>query len=64
MTLPPLRAEVPDAGALVDMYGGSGVDFIVDVGMRLAEPSTVVDMTGAEPELVRQGAGDASALVG
>ena len=31
--------------------------------MQLAEGSTVVDMTGAEPVLVRQGRGDASVFV-
>lgn len=56
--------EVPDPGTLLDMYGGTGIDFIVDTGPRVATASTVVDLTGAEPVLVRQGKGDASALVG
>jgi hypothetical protein len=61
---PPPRAEVPDPGTLMDMYGNSGIDFIVDTGPRVTTATTVVDLTGPEPELVRQGAGDASALVG
>ena len=32
-----------------------GVDFVVDGGQRMANPSTVVDMTGATPLLLRQG---------
>ena len=51
--------EAPDVGALLDAYGGCGLDFIVDAGPRIVTASTVIDMTGAEPELVRQGAGDA-----
>lgn len=58
------ETEVPDPGTLMDIYGGTGIDFIVDTGPRVATATTVVDLTGAEPELVRQGKGDASALVG
>lgn len=32
-----------------------GLDFIVDAGTRVADPSTVVDMTGSIPTIVRQG---------
>lgn len=32
-----------------------GVDFVVDGGERLAYPSTVVDMTGQKPTLLRRG---------
>jgi tRNA threonylcarbamoyl adenosine modification protein (Sua5/YciO/YrdC/YwlC family) len=35
------------------------IDLIVDGGACHFEPTTVVDLTGAEPELVRQGRGDA-----
>lgn len=58
------ETEVPDPGTLMDMYGNTGIDFIVDTGPRVATASTVIDLTGPEPELVRQGKGDASALVG
>jgi tRNA A37 threonylcarbamoyladenosine synthetase subunit TsaC/SUA5/YrdC len=51
--------EAPDVGALLDLYGACGLDFVVDAGPRIVTASTVIDMTGAEPELVRQGAGDA-----
>lgn len=58
------ETEVPDPGTLMDMYGNTGIDFIVDTGPRVATASTVIDLTGVEPELVRQGKGDASQLVG
>lgn len=36
------------------------VDAVVDAGEVIAEPTTVVDLTGDEPEVVRRGAGDPS----
>ncbi|CAI5477697.1 unnamed protein product [Closterium sp. Yama58-4] len=38
--------------------GSEGVDFIVDGGARMPEPSTVVDMTGDRPVLLRRGQGE------
>ena len=34
------------------------VDLVVDAGACSSEPTTVIDLTGEEPHLVRQGAGD------
>lgn len=39
------------------------VDLVIDGGFCGLEPSTVVDFTGIEPALLRQGLGDASAIV-
>lgn len=36
------------------------VELIVDGGACSLEPTTVVDLTGSEPELIRQGRGDAA----
>lgn len=52
----------PDAAILADVYGPRGLAFVVDVGPRLVEPSTVLDLSGAETVLVRQGKGDTSWL--
>jgi tRNA threonylcarbamoyl adenosine modification protein (Sua5/YciO/YrdC/YwlC family) len=38
------------------------VDLIIDAGVLVSEPSTVVDLTDEEPQVVRQGAGDVSML--
>ena len=38
------------------------VDLIFDAGVLVSEPSTVVDLTDEEPQVVRQGAGDVSML--
>lgn len=32
-----------------------GLDFVIDGGLRVADPSTVVDMTVIPPKIVRQG---------
>ncbi|GAB4820465.1 hypothetical protein N2152v2_007511 [Parachlorella kessleri] len=58
---------LPDAAVLVDLYGPRGLDFIVDTGFggsRDVEETTVLDLTGVEPLLVREGKGDASLFVG
>ncbi|MCO5572024.1 hypothetical protein L7F22_025775 [Adiantum nelumboides] len=48
-----------DPVIIADTYGASerkeGVDFVVDAGVRIADPSTVVDMTGVLPLLLRRG---------
>lgn len=50
-----------DPAVIADIYGASmgqeGVDFVVDGGVRVADPSTVLDMTGSEPILLRKGKG-------
>ncbi|KAH7664099.1 RNA binding/translational regulation protein of the SUA5 family protein [Dioscorea alata] len=42
---------------IADTYGPEGLDFIVDGGTRIADPSTVVDMTRNPPTIIRQGKG-------
>ncbi|KAL1531561.1 hypothetical protein AAHA92_31687 [Salvia divinorum] len=46
-----------DPVVIADVYGPEGLDFVVAAGTRLAEPSTVVDMTGSSPQIIRQGKG-------
>ncbi|XP_047311244.1 uncharacterized protein YciO [Impatiens glandulifera] len=46
-----------DPVIIADVYGKEGLDFVVDAGMRLTDPSTVVDMTGSFPKIIRQGKG-------
>lgn len=52
--------EVPDMGQMLEEYGNKGIDFIVDVGPRVAVVSSIVDLTGPEPEVLRVGQGDVS----
>ncbi|OMO99473.1 hypothetical protein COLO4_13261 [Corchorus olitorius] len=46
-----------DPVVIADLYGPEGLDFVVDGGIRVADPSTVVDMTGSSPKIVRLGKG-------
>ncbi len=60
-------AATPEGEVLIDPKDikerlGHGLDLILDGGYRPNEPSTVIDLTGPEPKLVRQGKGDASDL--
>lgn len=52
----------PDAAALLDRYGPAGLGFVVDAGPRVAEGSTVIDCTGPQPVVLRQGKGDTAFL--
>ncbi|KAL2576011.1 hypothetical protein AAZX31_16G053000 [Glycine max] len=46
-----------DPVTIADTYGPEGLDFVVDGGVRVADPSTVVDMTKMPPKVLRQGKG-------
>ena len=48
--------------AAIDDDLGEQVDLIVDGGLLANEPSTVVDLSGPEPVVLRSGRGDISAL--
>jgi len=61
-------AATPDGEVLIDPKDikeklGHGLDLILDGGYKPSEPSTVIDLTGPEPRVVRQGKGDASDLL-
>ncbi|MDE0004549.1 MAG: Sua5/YciO/YrdC/YwlC family protein, partial [Rhodospirillaceae bacterium] len=47
-----------DADSIASRYS-KVVDVIVDGGVIVSEPSTVVDLTGDEPEILRASAGEA-----
>jgi len=52
--------QAQDPASMVDTYERLGLGFMVDAGVRANPPSTVVDLTGGAPALLRRGAGDAS----
>ncbi len=61
-------ASTPDGEPLVDPDDiqellGDGVDLILDAGLQLDEPSTVLDLTGDEPVVLRAGKGDPTGLL-
>jgi tRNA threonylcarbamoyl adenosine modification protein (Sua5/YciO/YrdC/YwlC family) len=41
---------------------GKQVELVIDGGAGTLEPTTIIDLTGAEPVLLRQGRGDAAAF--
>lgn len=49
------HAREPDL--IAEKYEGSGVELIVDGGDGKSEYSTIIDCTGSEPEIIRQGLG-------
>lgn len=56
------EAAVNDPVELAGLYGPRDVALILDAGLLFGTPSTVVDWSQDEPELVRQGAGDVADL--
>jgi tRNA A37 threonylcarbamoyladenosine synthetase subunit TsaC/SUA5/YrdC len=41
---------------------GKQIELVIDGGAGTLEPTTIVDLTGPEPVLLRQGRGDAAAF--
>jgi len=61
-------AATPGGEVLIDAKDikeqlGHGLDLVLDGGYKANEPSSVIDLTGPEPVVVRQGKGDASDLL-
>jgi len=61
-------AATPDGEVLIDARDikeqlGHGLDLILDGGYKANEPSSIVDLTGPEPSVVRLGKGDCSDLL-
>ncbi|MYN44346.1 threonylcarbamoyl-AMP synthase [Pseudoduganella sp. FT93W] len=59
LIMPGETEALNDADAIVERLGKL-VDLVIDGGACSMEPTTVIDLTGAQAELVRQGRGDAS----
>ncbi len=60
-------AATPDGDVLVDPSDiqdllGHGLDLVLDAGYHLDEPSTVIDLSGDEAVILRQGKGDAPGI--
>ena len=49
--------EVSDPRHVVDMFGGREVPVVLDAGLLPGTPSTVIDWSDDEPEVIRAGAG-------
>jgi tRNA A37 threonylcarbamoyladenosine synthetase subunit TsaC/SUA5/YrdC len=60
-------AATPDGDVLIDPKDikeqlGHGLELILDGGYKPNEPSSVIDLSGPHPIVVRQGKGDVSDL--
>ncbi|MGZ6142023.1 MAG: L-threonylcarbamoyladenylate synthase [Myxococcales bacterium] len=61
-------AALPGEDPLIDagdiqQHLGRGIDLILDGGVTLNEPSTVIDLTGAVPVILREGKGAVEGVV-
>jgi len=59
LIMPGETEALNDADAICERLGKQ-LELVIDGGACSMEPTTVIDLTGAEAELVRQGRGDAS----
>lgn len=50
-----------DPHEIADMFRNE-IDLILDAGVRFNMPSTIVDFSGIEPQILREGSGDIEAL--
>ena len=57
LTLPGEEHPLSDADEIRDGLAKQ-IDLVIDGGACSLEPTTVIDLTGPEPELIRQGLGD------
>jgi len=62
-------AATPAGEVLIDARDikeklGHGLELVLDGGFKQNEPSSVIDLSGPEPRVIRQGKGDVSDLVG
>ena len=60
VTLP--SGELLNDPEMIARHYGNQVDLILDAGILISEPSTVLDLTHDEPRIVRRGAGDVSMI--
>lgn len=61
LILPGADAPLSEPDAIRDLLGQK-VDLIIDGGNCGAEPTSVIDLTGELPEVIREGKGDVSAF--
>ena len=59
LIMPGETEALNDADAICDRLGKQ-IELVIDGGACSMEPTTVIDLTGADAELVRQGRGDAA----
>lgn len=56
-SVPLWREKVLNSGEIIHDYFGKAIDLVLDIGVMISEPSTIVDLSLDEFEIVRQGKG-------
>ncbi len=59
----PPDAEPPTEAYEIEMLLGSRVELIIDGGPTFADPSSLIDLTGDQPVVLRQGKGDTAGFL-
>jgi tRNA threonylcarbamoyl adenosine modification protein (Sua5/YciO/YrdC/YwlC family) len=57
-SVPLWREKVLNSGEVIDEYFGAQIDLVLDIGVLVSEPSTIVDLSGDEFAVTRQGKGE------
>jgi len=56
-SVPLWREHVLNSGEVIDDYFGGQIDLVLDIGVLISEPSTIVDLSEDEYVIARQGKG-------
>jgi tRNA A37 threonylcarbamoyladenosine synthetase subunit TsaC/SUA5/YrdC len=54
-SVPLWRERFLNSGEVIDEYFGHQLDLVLDIGVLISEPSTIVDLSGDEYTIIRQG---------
>jgi len=57
-SVPLWREKFLNSGEVIDDYFGRKIDLVLDIGVLISEPSTIVDLSGDEYTIIRQGKGE------
>jgi len=57
-SVPLWREHFLNSGEVIDEYFGQQIDLVLDIGVLISEPSTIVDLSGDEYAITRQGKGE------
>lgn len=59
----PNRADILDDPFEIEDLLGNQIDALINAGVKTTKLTTIVDMTGSQPEIIRQGAADVDSLL-
>ena len=59
----PNRDDILDDPFEIEDLLGNQIDGLINAGIKTTKLTTIVDMTGSQPEIIRQGAADVDALL-